>query len=175
MFGPARPLRGGGNFNTPLEEEIHELREAQEIQHQEYENQVNFWFFRIEHLWVEIWRWTTICYMYAQMINFGRWTSGSISANSWTLDVQTSLGVSFWKCCLSLQLFFHWMIFDDLFLVHQMLRFQDFRLIPSKILYFGAKSFNIEDFDGKSRNLRSLRLFFQNLEPLMVLVLPVKS
>ena len=48
MFGPARPLRGGGNFNTPLEEEIHELREAQEIQHQEYENQVNFWFFRID-------------------------------------------------------------------------------------------------------------------------------
>ena len=37
------------------------------------------------------------------------------------------------------------------------------------------KSSKIEDFDGKSRNLRSLRLFFQTLEPLMVLVLPVKS
>ena len=37
------------------------------------------------------------------------------------------------------------------------------------------KKLQIEDFDGKSRKLRSLRLFFQTLEQLMVLVLPVKS
>ena len=130
--------------------------------------------------WVEIWRWTTNPKVSVRrtpkMINFERCTSGSISANSWTLDVQTSLGVSFWKCCLSLQLFFFigWflMIFFSLITCPHF-GFSTYLIqIGPK---WSKKSSKTEDFDGKSRNLRSLRLFFQTLEPLMVLVLPVKS
>ena len=69
------------------------------------------------------------------------------SADTWTQDLQTSLGVSFRKCCLSLQLFFSSDDFRWFFFAHQDVEISRFSTISSKMI---AYPIMMHGYDRKS-------------------------